>query len=118
MSFSDYGGVLNLPWDSRRVRKSGPEWVARLVAEGKPCPPKFGDYFYVLDGRDRLFVARCNRRFDDGTGELAFRDGSLNRVMRPSGRHAYGEPDVLVVARCDEEGNPYLEPLLEQPPLP
>lgn len=118
MSFSDYGGVLALLGDSRRVRKPGPEWVARLVAEGKPCPPKFGGYFYVLDGRDRLFVARCNRRYNDSTGELAFRDRSLDRVMLPSGRHAFGEPAVLVVARCDEEGNPYSEPLLEQPPLP
>lgn len=118
MSFSDYGGVLDLRGDCRHVHKPWPKWVARLVAEGKPCPPKFGGYFYVLNGRDRLFVARCNRRYDDGAGELTFLDVRLDRVMLPSGRHAYGEPDVLVVARCDEKGNPYCEPLLEQPPLP
>ena len=118
MSFPDYGGALELPGCGRRVPEPWPAWVAELVDKGRPCPPKFGGFFYLYD-MGVLCVSRCNRRYEGGDTDLSFFDDEVARAMLHSGRHSYGLVDVFVVARCDEDGNPYVGELLpEQPPVP
>ena len=92
-----------------------PGWVSRT-----PVPPVLGATHYIRHW-GQWFIATINVLNCNGERCVSYLDRSygIDRAfVALTGGHAYGDSGIYCSSRCDEEGNPYCEPLIPEPPHP